>query len=138
MIEVLVEVAGMSGLCINIGKCRSIFQRSRRENVAIIGEIEVVNELKYLGIVINDNTQCFWRHKEEKIKQTNKMANVTYSVMHKSCNKIKIGKVYWKSVVLMGASVLFWTRSELEVLQRIEKASDVWCLWLCPSFHTAK
>ena len=34
-----------------------------------IGEIEVVHELKYLGVVINDCTQCFKRHKEEKIKQ---------------------------------------------------------------------
>ena len=37
-----------------------------------IGEIEVVRELKYLGIVINDNTRCFRKHKEEKIKQLSK------------------------------------------------------------------
>ena len=55
------------------------------------------------------------------------MANMTYSVMHKSCNKIMIGKVYWKSAVLTGASVLCWTRSELEVLQRIE--NGVWQVW---------
>ena len=67
MIEVLVEVAGRSGLCINIGKCKSmIFRRGRRKNVERIGEIEVVRELTYLGIVINDNTRCFRRHKEEK------------------------------------------------------------------------
>ena len=68
--------------------------------------------------------QCFKRHKEEKSKQARKMANMTNSVMHKSCNKIMIGKVYWKSVVLpsvlMGASVICWTKLELEVLQRIE------------------
>ena len=56
------------------------------------------------------------------------MANMTYSVMHKSCNKIVIGKVYWKSVVLssvlVGASALCWTKSELVVLQRIE--NGVW------------
>ena len=40
MIEVLVEVAGRSGLCINISKCKSmIFRRGRRENVERIGEI---------------------------------------------------------------------------------------------------
>ena len=57
---------------------------------------------------------------------------MTYSVMHKSCNKIVIGKVYWKSVVLpavlTGASVLCWTRSELEMLQRIE--NGVWHVML--------
>ena len=83
-----------------------------------------MHELKYLGIVINDNVRCFKRHKEEKIRQARKMANMTYSVMHKSCNKIMIGKVYWKSVVLLavlaGTSVLCWTKSELEMLQKIE------------------
>ena len=47
MIEVLVEVAGRSGLCINISNCKStIFRRGRRQNVERIGEIEVVHELK--------------------------------------------------------------------------------------------
>ena len=65
----------------NISKCKSmIFRGGRRENVERIGEIEVVRELKYLGIVINDNTRCFRRHKvdkEEKIKQARIMANMT-------------------------------------------------------------
>ena len=60
------------------------------------------------------------------------MANMTYSVMHISCNKIMIGNVYWKSVVLpavlTGTSVLCWTRSELEVLQKIE--NGVWRMML--------
>ena len=60
--------------------------------------------------------------------QARRMANMTYSVMHESCNNIMIGKVYWKSLVLpavlTGASVLCWTRSELEMLQRIE--NEVW------------
>ena len=81
---------------------------SREENVEKIGKIDMVHKLKYLGIIVND-------------KQARKMANMTYSVMHKSCNKIMIDKVYWKSVVLpsvlMGASMICWMKSELEVLQ---------------------
>ena len=58
--ERMIEVAGISGMCINISKCRSmIFQRGRGENVEKIGEIDVVHELKYLGIIVNDKTQCF-------------------------------------------------------------------------------
>ena len=84
MIVVLVEVAGRSMLCINIDKCISmIFQRGKRVNVEKIGEIEVIHKLKYMGIVINDNTQCFRKHTEEKINQASEMANMTYSVMHK-------------------------------------------------------
>ena len=48
-----------------------------------IGEIEVIHKLKYLEIVINDNEQCFRRHKK-KIKQASKISNMTFSVMHKS------------------------------------------------------
>ena len=74
----------------------------------------MVQELKYLGIIVNDKTQCFKRHKEEKIKQARKMENMTYSAMHKFFNKIMIGKVYWKSVVLpsllVGTSVICWTK----------------------------
>ena len=65
-----------------------------------IGKIYMVHKLKYLGIIVNDKTKCFKRHKEETIKQARKIANMTDSVMHKSCNKIIIGKMYWKSVVL--------------------------------------
>ena len=46
----------------------------------------MVHELMYLEIFVNDNAVCFKIHKKEKIKQARKMANMTYSVMHKSCN----------------------------------------------------
>ena len=81
-----------------------------------------------MGIVINDNTRCIRRQKEENIKQARKMANMTFSVMHKTCNKIMIRKLYSKSVVLTHISVLYWTRSDLEVLRKIE--SGVWQMML--------
>ena len=107
-------------------------------------EIDMLHELKCQGIIVNDKTQCFKRHKEEKIKQPRKMENMTYLVMHKSCNKIMIGKVYWKSVVLpsvfLGASLICWTKLEMEVLQRIK--NGVWRTMLgAPGyahFHTAE
>ena len=69
MIQVLVEVAGRSGMSINISKCRSmIFRGIRGKNVEKIGEIDVVHELNDLGIIGNGKTKCFKRHKE-KIKQ---------------------------------------------------------------------
>ena len=63
----------------------------------------------------------------QKINHARKMANMTYSEIHESCNKIPIDKVYWKSVVLpsvlVGASVVCWTKSELDqrIVTGIEK-----------------
>ena len=105
------EVPEVAGLKINVEKCKTmIFQRRKNLTINQIGGIEVVNEVKYLGVIINNASGCFRRHKEEKIKQTRRMVNMTYSVVHKSCNKLMIGKTYWKSVVmpavLMGSSVV--------------------------------
>ncbi len=56
------------------------------------------------------------------------MANTTYSVIDRACNKLLIGKTYWKSVVLLcplnGSSVVVWNQQELEKMQRIE--NSVW------------
>ena len=60
--------------------------------------------------------------------QARKMANLTYSIIARSCSKIMIGKTYWKSVVLPGvlyaSSVLTWTRKEMDEMQLIE--NQVW------------
>ena len=37
-------------------------------------------------------------HRTEKL-YAEKMANITFSVIARSCNKMIIGKTYWKSVV---------------------------------------
>ena len=83
MIEVLMEVAEVAGLKINVGKCKMmIFQSRKNLTINLIREIDVVNELKYLGVIINNTSGCFIRHKEEKIKRARRMATVTHSVVH--------------------------------------------------------
>ena len=51
------------------------------------------------------------------------MASLTYSVISKSCNKMLIGKTYWKSVdipmLLHGANVIDY-KKKLRKLQSIE------------------
>ena len=51
------------------------------------------------------------------------MANLTFSVISKSCDKLLIGKTYWKSVVqprvLSAAAVVVWTKEERKLLQRV-------------------
>ena len=56
------------------------------------------------------------------------MTNLTYSVIARSCNKVLIGKTYWKSVVLpsikYALSVITWIKKELQDLQKID--NQVW------------
>ena len=56
------------------------------------------------------------------------MTNLTYSVIARSCNKVLIGKKYWKNVVLpnilYASSVITWTKKELQDLQKID--NQIW------------
>ena len=60
-----------------------------------------------------------------------------HSVVHKSCNRVLIGKTYWKSIVmpslLYGSSVFCWKLCDMERLQKCENA--VWrCVLRAPSY----
>ena len=78
--------------------------------------------IKYLGIKLDDKRNMFKTHKEEMMKKANRLANLTYSIIAKSCNKVLIGKTYWKSValpsILYGTSTIHLT--EIDRLQKIE------------------
>ena len=90
--------------------------------------MEVVEWLRYLGVMVVNRRNCFLQHKKEKIMQSRKIANLTYSIIERSCSKILIGKTYWKSVVLPGilytSSVLTWTLKEMDEMECIE--NQVW------------
>ena len=77
---------------------------------------------------VTNGRNCFLEHKKKKIELAKKMTNMTFSVMARSCNKMMIGKTFWKSVVLpgvfVGNAVLIWTEEEKQRLQRIE--NSVW------------
>ena len=60
--------------------------------------MDVVEQIKYLGVTVSNKKNCFHQHKNEKILQVTQMTNLTYSVIARSCNKVLIGKRYWKSV----------------------------------------
>ena len=57
------------------------------------------------------------------IEKAKRMANLIYSVVAKSCAKLMIGKVYWKSIVLpmilYGENIIDFTNQKIQQLQRI-------------------
>ena len=99
-----------------------IFNTNNR--VEEIGGIKVVREMKYLGIMICDSKDTYKRHKENKIALAEKLANITYSVINRSCNRLLIGKTYWKCValpaILYGSNIIDWNKKEIDRLQIIQ------------------
>ena len=58
------------------------------------------------------------------IEKAQRMANMTYGMVARSCNKLMIGKVFWKSLalpsILYGANVFIITDVEMKKLGKIE------------------
>ena len=84
----------------------------------------MVSCFKYLGEKINEGRNRFKEHKIDKIMKAKQYANLIMSVIAKSSNNVMIGKTYWKNVILAeilyGAEIIFYTKKEIEELQRAE------------------
>ena len=50
--------------------------------------INVVDSIKYLGVTINNTRKCFTRQKRIMIEKAQKMAQSTYSIIHKKKKKV--------------------------------------------------
>ena len=117
------EIAEKYGLGINKGKS-NILIFNRKGTQTMIEGIEIQNEIKYLGITIEDYRDIFRKHKQKKLQLAEKLANNTYSVINRCSNKMIIGKTYWKSIaipaIIYGSGVIEWNQQEQQKLQVIE------------------
>ena len=86
--------------------------------------IEVTNNIKYLGLTIENKRKYFKAQRGKTLEKAQKLANITYPIIAKSSNKLMVGKTYWKNVamptILYGSNIINYTETELEKLQRIE------------------
>lgn len=86
--------------------------------------IKVTDSIKYLGLTIDNKKNYFKTQKRIIIEKAQKLANTTYCVIAKSCNKLMIGKTFWKSValpsILYGTRIINLTDTEINEIQRIE------------------
>ena len=60
--------------------------------------IKVTESIKYLGIEIEGKKNMFKKQRKSMIEKAEKLSNMTYSVIAKSCHKLLIGKTYWKNI----------------------------------------
>lgn len=143
MVNVLEECAGMYGLSINRDKsaCMVFNEQNvgvRDNDVDEINGIRVVTEMRYLGVTIGNVRDCFKLNRKEKIGMAEKMMSMASSVIVRACDRVIIGKTYWKSVVLPSVlsadGVIAWRKNEREKLQRIE--NGVWRRVFKAASHT--
>ena len=81
MVELLEDSAGRCGMRINKEKSKCLIFGGRDERCDDVGGIGVVEEMRYLGVMVEAKRNCFRSNKEEKLGIAKKMANVTYSVV---------------------------------------------------------
>lgn len=93
IIDLLVNRGKQYGLEIEKEKSNCILFNST-ENLNEINDIKHIDKIKYLGVVINNKRQCLNKYKKDKIKSAKHMENTTYSVIHRSSNKLLIGKIF--------------------------------------------
>ena len=136
MMDVLETVIADLGMAVNKNKC-NVLVFNRRVDVNSIRGMNVVKTVEYLGVKVSSSRDIFKVHREDVKLRARRMTNVTHSVVHKSCNRVLIGKTYWKSIVmpslLYGSSVFCWKLCAMERLQKCENA--VWrCVLRAPSY----
>ena len=122
-IQVLEQVGGYYGLGIHKGKSKVVIF-NRQEQPGSIEGIKVEKEFKYLGLVVENRRDLFKGQRDNMIRETNRMGKLAYSVMARACNRIGIGKTYWKNVVLpstlYGGNIVVWREGEIGKLQVAE------------------
>ena len=76
--------------------------------------------------MINNKRKMYTSHKKQMMKKAQKLANATCSVIGKSCDKLMIGKTYWKNLalpsVLHGVEAINLTETDVNKLQTIENS----------------
>lgn len=119
----LQRVAQDYGLIINSDKS-NIIMINEKERPTSIEDIQIFNDITYLGVKITIQRNCCRAYKNERINKASQLGDMTYSVTARCCNRLLIGKNYWKehglATVLYAAETQENTEEDLTNLQRIE------------------
>ena len=127
MLNKMTEISGKCGLAINTSKCAVLqFNDIKEDANGDIEGIKIVQEIKYLGVKICNERNLFKEHKKQVVKKAQRLTNMTYGIIKKCCNKILIGKAYWKTLalpsILYALNVTTINENEIQKLQKFENA----------------
>lgn len=87
MVDVLVRKTGEIGMTTNKSKC-NVLVFNRKTELRSIKGVDVVKDVKYLGVRVSSGKDIFKVHRENVGIKARKMNNMTYLIIHKSCNKV--------------------------------------------------
>ena len=122
-IKILTDIAQDCGLSINKAKSNILIYNSKEQPNHIEG-IPVTNKMNYLGVTVQNKKDCFKLHKEEWLNKARHRSNLMHAVIAKSCNKILIGKTYWKNAalpsIMHGTEIVCFTEKQISDLQTEE------------------
>ena len=96
LLATLADISGKFGLQSNRDKSAVMIFNSQ-EQPDDIANIPVVSQIKYLGVTVVNKKKLFKEHITMMLQKAQKMVNMTYGITQKCCNKLMIGKCYWKS-----------------------------------------
>ena len=99
-IQILPEITNDCGLSINRNKSNTIIFNSKNQPEYIEDIHVTTNIITYLGGKIKNKKDCYKLQRIEASKKAKKYSSMMPAVIAKSCNKILIGKSYWKCAVL--------------------------------------
>ena len=105
-LDIITQISREYGLEMNSEKS-CVMICNVREQHEHLRNIKVVQIMKYIGMEINNKRNNFKTQRGKIVDNARNIANITYSVIEKRCNKLLIGKTFWKSIAL--PSLLYGT-----------------------------
>ena len=124
ILEIFTSEANKLGLNINVNKSSLIVFNDKSFNDKTFKEFKVANELKYLGVTISNNKDILNNFKKDKVKKGRSLANMIFSILGRCCNRLLVGKTYWKNLALPQImyvnEVTTFSKNELNELQKID------------------
>ena len=123
LLTTLADISGKLGLQINRDKSAILIFNCKDQPQSIV-DIPVVEQIKYLGVTVVNKKKLYKEHINGMLQKAQKMANMTFGITQRCCNRLMIGKCYWKCLALpsflYGASILSLTDAEVRKLQVCE------------------
>ena len=101
-----------------------IYVKVREDGRISLNGIDIVHNIKYLGVLIDDKRNCFESQKKRTFENTTKYKQQIYSVLGNCYNRLLIGKTFWKGLILpnllYASDVIVYTKNQIKSLQILD------------------
>ena len=117
IIQILIDISRECGLELNKDKSKILIFNCK-DKVEEIQGIQTTKEITYLGLTITKNRDCFNKQKQYNKDEATKYSNIIPAIIYINCNRLLIGKTYWK--MPYGSEILNYIKTDIETLYQSE------------------